>query len=165
METVKAHVCLNCAAPYPGKSQAEYGLPDWPWWLCSPCRAEATGTVDLTLPMMAAPTTLALGGGGPRAIHKNLAGWVAGLHVATAQVAELLVSLGGSDEEVTAHAVMGTDPLGDAPRLTRHPADVRTLVLTDLPVGTARRLAETTFAEGPHLSTERIRELAAELTP
>lgn len=149
-------VCLNCAAPYPDRDLQELGIPDWPWWFCSPCRAEATGIVELAMPMAAVPATALLGG----AIQKTLASWLAGLAVATAQVTVFLARLEGSAEEATAHAVMGTETLGDA-HFSRHSGNVRTLVLGPLPPGTARRLAETTFAEGPQLSTERVRELAA----
>lgn len=162
MSAASDNVCLRCGAPYPDADLAEAGIPDWPWWMCSPCRAEATGTVCLELPRTASPSTLPItvARGLPLrvAIKKTLRTWQAGLHSAAGLVDDFIARLDPSDAEAVANAVMGEDPLGEA-HLRKHDGDVRTLVLSGLPPATARRLAETTFVVGPEMEENAMRDL------
>lgn len=127
-------------------------------WACSPCRAEATGTVYLRLPPFASPSTVgALFGNGETALD-SLRRWAQGLSTAAAKVTDVCDELVWTpDAEAVAHAVMGEDPALGL-RVPTH--EGHSLVLEDLPGATARRLAkECAMADGPDLSGTDIERL------
>lgn len=134
--------------------------------VCSPCRAEHTGTVQLRLPLGAAPGEITKRLKDFRrdpdfagAVQAGLSVWAKALQEGADAATGVLAALENRpDEERVAAEFMGAPLLGDCDFLAdpERPG----LKLTGLPPELARRIVETVpMAEGPPLSVELMAEL------
>lgn len=141
--------------------------------VCSPCRAERTGAIQLSLPREVDPAVLRARVSPDklrfpsederaRAIQVVLRMWRDALVKSAEAVTQLVAALeGGPAEERVAHELLGTPLVGGLEALTRPPG---TLKLTGLAPALARRLAtEVRWAEGPPLLVADLPALEAEL--
>lgn len=144
---------VRCAACGASEPPSEWSSDPW---LCSPCRAEHTGTVQISSRRAVADTE---GGRDIPAIEETrgrLAEWASALESAAASLREMRDGLdGAAPEEVVARACMyGLE--SRPPRL--YCDSFQTFSVSGLPPEVARRLSETTRAEGPWMTESQIRE-------
>lgn len=143
--------CPACGEPSPVPTN----WPDPDPWACSPCRAEYTGSIHVTLPWACSPGSFLGGPAEPESLREALLSWAKALAAATAGVLELVGGMGGAPvEEEVAHAIMGGAPdlqleaMGDC------------LKIGGLTPEGARLLAQRCeIAGGPHLTNAKMSDL------
>lgn len=163
-------ICVLCQAEgdpdeVMGISRPGTTLPDGRF-VCSPCRAERTGSVRLRLfrPFVPPDVVTRLEGPKPQDLLEALGDWATALLESSRAIADLRqLLMGASDEEAVADVLMGT---AGAVSLSRGEGrHLSEFTLENLSPVTARRLAETTCAdaEGPPLTPQELERVATEL--
>lgn len=130
--------------------------PDPGMWACSPCRAEHTGSVHVTLPWGCVPGGYFLGGPvESEALREGLLCWAKALAAGCAGMLALVGSIGGAPaEEEVANALMGGGP--DLELGVGH----ESIQISGLTRAGARRLVlASPVAEGPVLSDAQLADL------